>query len=286
MALARVIICTALLHLLAATSALGAPESPPESPAVAVLCFHRFGPAVADSMTVRTSGFEAQIVWLQQNGYHIIPLRSLVDFLRGTGPAPPSRSVVITVDDGHRTVFSELFPLVEKYDFPVTLFIYPSAISNASYALTWEQLRTMRANKDVDVQSHTYWHPNFNHERRRLSPRDFTTFTDLQLRRSKARLEQEVGGQIDLLAWPFGLIGADLETQAAEAGYVAGFSIVRRRVRKGDDLLALPRFLITDQVGTAGLRAIVGADRLRAIVGADHASAADGAAPLLQFAKH
>ena len=222
-------------------------------------------------MTVRTNGFEAQIVWLQQNGYHIIPLRSLVDYLRGVLPAPPGRSVVITVDDGHRSVFSELFPLIEKYDFPVTLFIYPSAISNASYALTWQQLRTMGANPNVDIQSHTYWHPNFDRERRRLSPQDFANFTDLQLRRSKARLEEELAGHVDLLAWPFGLIGPDLETHAADAGYVAAFSIVRRRVRKGDDLLALPRFLMTDQVGTAGLRAIVGDEDVSDAPGA-HAS--------------
>ena len=170
-----------LLALILQTPARAAPpEADPgaENVSVAVLCYHRFGPAVADSMTVRTSVFDAQLTWMQQNGVHIIPLRTLVDYLAGTGPAPAPHSVVITVDDGHRTVFSEMLPVIERHDVPVTLFIYPSAISNASYALTWDQLRTLRANKNIDVQSHTYWHPNFDRERKRLSPAEFVAFSE------------------------------------------------------------------------------------------------------------
>ena len=251
--------------LLAVMLQAPARAAPPETDArpgdlsVAVLCYHRFGPVVADSMTTRTSVFDAQLTWLQQNGAHIIPLRALVDYLAGSGPAPAPRSVVITVDDGHHTVFSEMLPVIERHDVPVTLFIYPSAISNASYALTWDQLRTLRANKNVDVQSHTYWHPNFDRERKRLSAAEFAAFADNQLRRSKSRLEQEVPGPIDLLAWPFGISGQDVQMQARQAGYTAAFSIVRRRAAKGDDMLALPRFLMSDQDGTGALRAIVGA---------------------------
>lgn len=247
----------AMLH--APLRAGAAEEQPAAAPEVAVLCYHRFGATVADSMTVRTAGFEQQLLWLRDNGYRVIPLRTLVDHLRGEGPAPPPRSVVITADDGHRSVYSDMRPLVEKHDVPVTLFIYPSAISNASYALTWDQLREMAGTGRFDVQSHTYWHPNFDVERKRLSPEAFAAFTDGQLRRSKARLEQEMRSRIDLLAWPFGLIGPDLEEHAAQAGYVAAFSIVRRRAKRGDDMLSIPRFLMTDRDGVNGLRAILGA---------------------------
>ena len=209
-------------------------------------------------MTVRTSNFESQLQWLQQKGFRVISLRSLVDFLQGTGEAPPERSVVVTIDDGHRTVFSEALPVIQKYQVPATLFIYPSAISNASYALTWDQLRKMRGIDGIDVQSHTYWHPNFDKERKRLSQDAFTAFADVQLRKSKARLEQELPGRVDLLAWPFGLVGEDLQAMARKAGYAAAFSIVRRRVEKSDESMALPRFLMTDQVGVSEFASIVG----------------------------
>lgn len=137
-------------------SALWATAVAGEPLRVPVLCYHRFGPAVVDSMTLKTPIFAAQLTWLEENGYGVIPLHSLVDHLRGLAPAPPARSVVITADDGHRSVFTQMLPLVLRYQLPVTLFIYPSAISNASYALTWDQLRVLVGTGLFEVQSHSY----------------------------------------------------------------------------------------------------------------------------------
>jgi hypothetical protein len=97
-----------------------------------ILVYHRFGPVVADSMTVTTAVFASQLKYLHDNGYSIVPLHDLVNFAAGHGELPP-RAVAITADDGHRTVFSDMKPLVERYRIPVTLFIYPSAISNARH---------------------------------------------------------------------------------------------------------------------------------------------------------
>ena len=35
---------------------------------------------------------------------------------------------------------------------------------------TWAQLAEMKASGLVDIQSHTFWHPNFNVEKKRLAP--------------------------------------------------------------------------------------------------------------------
>lgn len=213
---------------------------------VSILAYHRFGPTAADSMTVRTAVFEQHLAWLSANGYAIVPLRSVVDRLEmGKTPAE-TRSVVITVDDGHRTVYSELFPLIRKYRFPVTLFIYPSAISNASYALTWDQLREMKESGLVDIQSHTLWHPNFHQEKKRISPSEYQVFVSKQLRQSKSILESRLGAKIDMLAWPFGIYDSDLEGWARDAGYDAAFSIDRGPVRRDANLLTLPRYLMED----------------------------------------
>jgi peptidoglycan/xylan/chitin deacetylase (PgdA/CDA1 family) len=104
---------------------------------VPILLYHRFGPVAADRMTIATGVFESHLRFLRDNGYTVIPLRTLVDWLRGQAPASPPRSVVITADDAHRTVATEMAPLVVRYHVPVTLFVYASAISNASYAMTW-----------------------------------------------------------------------------------------------------------------------------------------------------
>jgi peptidoglycan/xylan/chitin deacetylase (PgdA/CDA1 family) len=213
---------------------------------VPILVYHRFGPRVADSMTVRTQVFESQLKQIEDGGFRVIPLRQLVDHLAGRGPPPPPRSVAITVDDAHRTVYTELLPLARKKRLPVTLFVYPSVISNASYAMTWAQLAELRASGLFDIQSHTYWHPHFFRERRRLEPEAYARFVDWQLAKSKQVLEAKLGGQVDLLAWPFGLHDDELKARAAKAGYVAAFTLERRPARSSDDPLAVPRYLITD----------------------------------------
>lgn len=227
-------------------------------PRSGVLCYHRFGPTVADSMTVRTTVFKAQVAWLAEHDYTLIPLRQLVDSVVGTGPPLPDRSIAITVDDGHISVRTELLPLIIKNRLPVTLFIYPSAISNASYAMTWDQLREMKASGLVDVQSHTYWHPNFKQEKKKQDPARYAAFVEMQLRKPRQKLEQEVGTPIDMLAWPFGIVDDELEAKAAEAGYVAAFTIERRLVTKADRPLALPRMLMVDSEGLGGLKAFLG----------------------------
>jgi peptidoglycan/xylan/chitin deacetylase (PgdA/CDA1 family) len=230
-----------------------------ETVGVPVLCYHRFGPKVADSMTVTTSVFEAQLKWLQENGYTVIPLRTLVNYLLGQGPPPPPKSVVITADDAHKTVYSDLLPLAKKYKIPVTLFIYPSAVSNphAPYAMTWEQLHECQQTGLFDMQSHTFWHPNFKKEKKKLTPEAYQKLVNEQLVKSKASLEKRFGQTVDILAWPFGIYDEELEKAATKAGYVTAFSIERRLANQSEKIMAQPRYLMVNGDGVKNFAAIV-----------------------------
>ncbi len=217
-----------------------------EGARVPVLLYHRFGPVVSDSMTVTTSVFKVNLDYIRANGFTVIPLKRLVDYYLKKGPPPPAGSVVIVADDGHKSVYTEMLPLVKKYRIPVTLFIYPSAISNAPYAMTWEELRELRKTGLFDIQGHTFWHPNFKQEKKRLSPASYEKFVREQLEKSKFRLEKELGVRVDMLAWPFGICDDDLVRQAAGAGYIAAFTIERGHAAGGDNVMKLPRYLMRD----------------------------------------
>jgi peptidoglycan/xylan/chitin deacetylase (PgdA/CDA1 family) len=220
----------------------------PAGRGVPILAYHRFGPVVADSMTVATPVFESHLKYLCENGYRIIPLREFLK-LRLAGEIPSeSRFVVLTADDAHLSVYTTALPLLKKYRVPMTLFIYPSAVSNASYAMTWDQLRELKNTGLFDFQSHTYWHPNFKQERKRLQPAEFEKLVHIQLVKSRQKLEKELGVKVDLLAWPFGIYDPWLMARAAEAGYTAAFTIDGRPCAPADDPMALPRYLMTDKL--------------------------------------
>jgi peptidoglycan/xylan/chitin deacetylase (PgdA/CDA1 family) len=211
---------------------------------VPILLYHRLGPVVADSMTITTQAFESQMKYLKENGYTVIRLRQLVDYYLGKSQSLPFHSLVITIDDGHKSVYTDLFPLLKKYQIPATLFIYPSALSNASYAMTWDQLREMKETGLLDFQCHTFWHPNFKNEKKRLKPAEYENFVEMQLKKSKEKIERELHAKVDMLAWPFGIYDDELINKAISSGYVAALSMDRRHTSISDNVMALPRYLI------------------------------------------
>lgn len=213
---------------------------------VPILLYHRFAPTVKDSMTITTPVFASHLKYLHDNGYTVIPLRRLIDHYQGKAAVPPPKSVVIVADDAHISVYTDMLPLVKQYRYPVTVFTYPSAISNASYAMTWNQLRELKKTGLFDIQSHTYWHPNFKKERKKLPPAALDSLVMTQLRKSKARLETELGTRVDLLAWPFGIYDEYLIGKAREAGYVSSFTIERRHATERDNVMKLPRYLLVN----------------------------------------
>jgi peptidoglycan/xylan/chitin deacetylase (PgdA/CDA1 family) len=213
---------------------------------VPILLYHRFGPVAADGMTTTTPVFQSHLEYLRANGYKVIPLRQLVDYYLHKGPPPPPKSVVITVDDGHKTVYTDMLPLVRKYRIPVTLFIYPSAISHSSYAMTWDQLRELQKTGMFEMQGHTYWHPNFKQERKKSSTSEYEKTVDMQLNKSKAKLEKELGTKIDMLAWPYGIHDDFLISKANQAGYIATFTLEAHGANNSDNAMKLPRYLLTN----------------------------------------
>jgi len=234
---------------------------------VPILLYHRFGPTVADGMTITTPVFEAHLKYLRDNGYKVIPLRQLVDYYLKKGPAPAAKSVVIVEDDAHKSVYSDMLPLAKKYNVPVTVFIYPSAISNAKYAMTWDQLRELKRSGLFDFQGHTYWHPNFKRDRKKMRPAEFEKSVEMQLVKSKAKVEKELGVKVEMLAWPFGIYDDYLLKKAAAAGYRATFTIERHHAGPTDVSMKLPRYLLinADQ-GKAFAQVLAGTAPKRNIV--------------------
>jgi len=163
------------------------------------------------------------------------------------------------VDDGHRTVVEVMAPMVAHPNWPITLFIYPSAISNASYAMRWEHLKQLQATGHYSIQSHTYWHPNLVRERKLQSPADFERFARNQLQRSKAVLEDRMGQPVSYLAWPFGMFDEGLMSMASESGYQASLALGNKACTANDPIQALPRHLMVDEVSGKRLRQLLNA---------------------------
>ena len=234
---------------LLARKALAAEEAPPVG-TLQVLTYHRFESRENPPGTVVSPRlFAEQMAWLADHPIPVLGLRESLKLAAGQPVTTPA--VALTADDGWRTVYTEMFPVVRRHNMPVTLFLNPPMIGHGGAYLTWEMVAELKASGLFDIQAHTLSHPNFNEERRKRSPADYAAFVARELADCRTMLAERVGAAVDLLAWPFGIHNAQLEQAAAEAGYTASFALGSRPVVAGSPIQALPRSQIyeTDGIG-------------------------------------
>jgi peptidoglycan/xylan/chitin deacetylase (PgdA/CDA1 family) len=230
---------------------------------IPVLCYHNLNPVKPGSMNMKPEKFEAQIKWIKDHGYNIIPLQDAVAYLQGKRDSLPPKSIVITADDGWKSVYTFMYPIVRKYQIPVTLFIYPQTISEGKNAMTWDELKELQQTGLFAIQSHTYDHPNFKQMKRHLSPEKYTQYVKMQMVKSKQILEEKMGTKITLLAWPFGIYNDNLEKQAADAGYDMAFTIDYKPANRSYRPEAQPRFMIIDALSQKTFEGIVGQAKIK-----------------------
>lgn len=96
-----------------------------------ILAYHNF-PSARDNSdlqpdSVREDNFAEQMQLLVEQNFNIISLSTLVEILR-QGEKIKSKTVVITCDDGYKTVRLNALPILLKYHLPATFFIAVDAI--------------------------------------------------------------------------------------------------------------------------------------------------------------
>ncbi len=216
-----------------------APPAWAETASVSILTYHRFNPhGSPGATTVSTPVFAAQMARIAERGIPVVALRAVV-----AGEGLPARAVAITADDGHRSVYTEMFPILKRHGFHATLFLNPPGLGQGSY-LRWEEIAEMVASGLVDCEPHTTSHPHFPTEQARRTKEDYAQFVARELTAPRQALAARLGGAKDLLAWPFGVHDAELEAAAAAAGYRAAFALGGRAAPAGAPRFAIPRYQV------------------------------------------
>lgn len=251
-----------LLFLTVAASA-APPRGESDHPAATVLCYHIVEAPAAPRMHIDRDTFRQHLRYLEMTGYNVIPLRHLYEYVTGTRDSLPKNAVVITIDDGWRSTYTEAFPELQKRKFPFTVFIYPNIIGKTTNALSWKQIREM-AEAGVDIQSHSLTHPYLTRRKHRsMSDEKYADWLRRELAESKRILEKRTGQKVEYLAYPYGDYDDRVARIASKAGYKAALTCDFGRVKRGSDPLRMRRFVIDDQMDFAAFRKYLGASPLR-----------------------
>ena len=133
------------------------PRQVPEGYDVPVFMYHAVSNDTwgIDELFVMPERLEEQLKYLTENGYDPIFFEDLYHVEDYDKP------VILTFDDGYEDNYTNLFPLLQKYNVKATIFIITGYVNQPLY-LTDQQILEMANSGLVSIQSHTFSHPDLD----------------------------------------------------------------------------------------------------------------------------
>jgi peptidoglycan/xylan/chitin deacetylase (PgdA/CDA1 family) len=227
------------------TRALAEPLVPLEDTRAVVLLYHAFdrGPV---PLSVPSSRFEKQLVWLRENRVEIVTLGELLGFLEGKHRLP-ARVAVITIDDGLKSVYDKAWPILarEKARFTLGLPTYYMQTPEGAPMLSWAEVKEMLDSGLCELASHGHRH--------RALPNLSSRLVAEELELSKRIIIERTGHAPEAYFYPLGALDPIAMRQVVDAGYRAAFSAIGGPIALGSSpRMRIPRTSIfhDDGVGT------------------------------------
>ncbi len=274
-----------------------APLPEPTLPSFQVLSYHDVrddleGDLDPDRFAVSTERLIEHIEWLLENGYTPVSVDDLLAAERGERVLPEG-AILLTFDDGLRSVYTKVFPVLQLYRVPAVVAVVGSwqdapagwtleydglGTITSDDIVSWDALREMQASGLVEVATHSWdMHRGvignpFGNEQpaavtRIFSPEsgsyeseeEYRARVRADLEQASRRIEEELGRAPRVVVWPYGEYSEVTEEIASELGMPISLGL--RPGERGLDPAApagagfagVPRYVITGNLSVPDL---------------------------------
>ncbi len=253
-----------------------------ETPVLRVLSYHDVrddvdGDLDPDRFAVSTERLVEHFEWLRESGYTPVSVDDLLAAGRGELDLP-DHPVLLTFDDGLRSVYTKVFPLLQLYEFPAVVAVVGSwqdapegwtidydglGELGPEDFVSWDELREMQASGLVEVATHSWdlhrgvtGNPFGNEQpaavtriydpeqNRYESDNEHRARIRADLELASSRIEEEIGLAPRVVVWPYGEFNEVTEEIAAELGMPVSLGLVPG-VQPIDRLTGVRRYLVT-----------------------------------------
>ncbi len=167
------------------------------------------GDTIRKSLNIVPYVFDQEVKTLKDAGYAFITTRDLADALDNEIVLPP-RSIILTFDDGYRDFYTDVFPILKKYQVKAVAYIVPNFLDKPNNLATW-QLKEIAKSGLVEIGAHT-----MNHSYLAGLPLQRVKY---EVEQSKKFLERNLGVKVVSFAYPYGAF----DNQAIDVVKKAGF---------------------------------------------------------------
>ena len=224
-----------------------------------------------DQYAISTRRLIDQFTWLRNNGFTPVSVDELLAAQRGERQLP-EKAVLLTFDDGLRSVYTHVYPLLRLFEYPAVVSIVTSWISGESrpsdgaYAvssefLSWEELAEMRESGLIEVASHSHdlhqgvvANTQGNTQPAAVTrsyidghyetSEEYSARVRADLELSATLIEEHVGARPRIMTWPYGSYNEPLVELADELGMPITLTL-DSEPRSVDELHVVSRHLVS-----------------------------------------
>jgi peptidoglycan/xylan/chitin deacetylase (PgdA/CDA1 family) len=204
---------------------------------------------------VAPADFAGQMTWLKDEGYTAVTMQQAYDFWTRGVPLP-RRPVVVSFDDGYRSVWANALPVLRRLDWPGVLDLELKVLGQPDQGgMSRAMVRELAAG-GWEIDSHTVTHPDLTS----VQPDQLRT----ELVRSRELIRRDFGKPANFLCYPAGRYDPAVVAAVKRAGYLGAtttnfgnagraqlFTLNRVRINRSDRVPGFERKL-TD-LRTAGV---------------------------------
>lgn len=179
------------------------------------------------NLFMKVNDFEEQLKYINENFETI--------FMEDIDKFGSKKAVVLTFDDGYVDFYTNVLPLLKKYNMKANLYVIDNA--DGGVYLTKDQIKEIADSGLVSIGSHTETHATLTN----LS----TEKLDYEFRESKQNLEQLIGKEVKTICYPTGAYNNRVLEYAAkyyEYGLVIDHGV--QKMYDGYNKLAVRRFRV------------------------------------------
>jgi peptidoglycan/xylan/chitin deacetylase (PgdA/CDA1 family) len=203
---------------------------------VVSLVYHRFGDERYPSTNTSSEALEAQMAYLQQQGFYSYTASELIG--NQTILHSNEKKVLLTVDDGYVSFLKHGWPIFKKYGMKVTLFVNTESVGWQDY-LTWAQINQLMR-EGVEIGNHSHEHRHFvNHSKANRALK----FKE-DLNEANYLFKEHTGVIPNVYAYPYGEYSQELSQELQDNGCLAAFAQHSGVFNNGSNPFGIPRFSV------------------------------------------
>ena len=200
------------------------------------LMYHRFNENKYPSTNIRMEVFKEQIKIIKDLGYNF---NNPSLFINNFDKPKNKKEILITIDDGFKSFYTEAWPFLKKNKIPFILFISTEPVGKSGY-MDWEEIKEIE-NSNLGIIGH------HSHTHEYLIDMDNSDFIN-DIETATKIFKKQFGYVPEIFSYPFGEYSKFMKDYISQNFKIA-FGQHSGVIDVNKDRFELPRFPINEKYG-------------------------------------